>query len=127
MTLSVGLDFGTSNSSVAVYDGTRLRLLPLDPPAPDPAVLRSLLYLTRTGDRYVGHEAFARHQADNIGRPVKLEWRPVGDVSMTFAEIGTITTEAYAIVDANEPGRLFQSIKTRLPDRVFTKTSVFGV
>lgn len=127
MTVSVGLDFGTSNSSVAVFDGETLRLVPLDPESAEPAVLRSLLYLTRTGEQYVGQEAFDRHQRDNIGRAVKLERRVVGEVTMTFASVGTLTTEAHAVVDVNEPGRLFQSIKSLLPDRVFTKTAVYGV
>src|SRR5690348_13620759 len=127
MTVSVGLDFGTSNSSVAVYDGSSLRLVPLDAHAEDAAVLRSLLYLTRAGDRYVGQEAMNRYLDENMGRPVRLERRFVGDVTMTFAGVGTITTQAHAVVDANEPGRLFQSIKTLLPDRMFTKTNLFGV
>ena len=29
--MRVGLDFGTTNSSAAVYDGTRVRLINLDP------------------------------------------------------------------------------------------------
>ncbi len=127
MTLSVGLDFGTSNSTVAVYDGSALRLVPLDPQAEEPAVLRSLLYLTRAGERYVGQEAMNRYLDENMGRPVRLERRFVGDVTMTFAGVGTIITQAHAVVDANEPGRLFQSIKTLLPDRMFTKTNLFGV
>ena len=127
MTLSVGLDFGTSNSSVAVYDGSTLRLVPLDPVAREPSVMRSVLYLTRAGERYVGQEALDRYLAENIGRPVRLERRFVGNVTMTFATVGTITTQAHAVVDANEPGRLFQSIKTLLPERTFTKTSLFGV
>lgn len=127
MSLSVGLDFGTSNSSVAVYDGGTPRLLPLDPAAPDATVLRSLLYLTRAGERFAGQQALDRYLVDNLGRAVKLERRYVGDITMTFAGVGTITTEAHALVDANEPGRLFQSIKTVLPDRVFKKTSLFGV
>ncbi|MHB8574538.1 MAG: Hsp70 family protein [Dehalococcoidia bacterium] len=124
---SVGLDFGTSNSSVAVYDGASMRMAPLDPDADEPAVLRSLLYLTRTGERYAGKVAMDRYLAENLGRPVRLERRFVGDVTMTFGGVGTITTEAHAVVDANEPGRLFQSIKTLLPDRLFKKTSLFGV
>jgi hypothetical chaperone protein len=127
MILSIGLDFGTSNSSVAVYDGGTPRLLALDPAAPDATVLRSLLYLTRAGERFAGQEALDRYLADNLGRAVKLERRYIGDITMTFAGVGTITTEAHALVDANEPGRLFQSIKSLLPDRVFKKTSLFGV
>src|SRR6266571_8978606 len=107
--ISVGLDFGTSNSSVAVYDGATVRMVPLDPDADEPAVLRSLLYLTRTGERYAGQTAMNRYLAENMGRPVRLERRKVGDVTMTFAGVGTITTEAHTLVDVNEPGRLFQS------------------
>jgi len=125
--ISVGLDFGTSNSSVAVYDGTATRLIPLEPDAPEPTVLRSLLYVTRDGEQFVGQEAVDRHQRENAGRAVKLQRRYVGNVTMTFAGVGTITTETHALVDANEPGRLFQSIKTLLPDRMFKKTGVFGV
>lgn len=127
MTLCAGFDFGTSNSTVAIADDDGVRLLPLDLRAAEPAVMRSLLYLTRGGERFAGQEAFDRHQLDNVGRPVRLERRYVGDITMTFAGVGTITTQAHALVDANEPGRLFQSIKTLLPDRVFSKTSVFGV
>ncbi|HLZ71716.1 MAG TPA: Hsp70 family protein [Dehalococcoidia bacterium] len=127
MTLSVGLDFGTSNSSVAVYDGQRVTLAPLDAAGRDPSVMRSLLYLTKQGERFVGQEAFDRHQRDNVGRAVKLERHYVGDVTMTFSGVGTITIEANALIDVNEPGRLFQSIKSLLPDRVFARTSVYGV
>jgi hypothetical chaperone protein len=127
MTLSAGFDFGTSNSSVAIVQDGRPRLLSLDRAASEPSVLRSLLYLTRAGERYIGQEAFDRHQRDNAGRPVRLERRYVGDVEMTFSGVGTITKQAYALVDTNEPGRLFQSIKTLLPDHMFSKTSVFGV
>lgn len=127
MTISIGLDFGTSNSSVAVFDGHQVTLAPLDDAAHDPAVMRSLLYLTKQGERFAGQEAFDRHQRDNVGRAVKLERTYVGDVTMTFAGVGTITIEANALIDVNEPGRLFQSIKSLLPDRVFVKTSVYGV
>jgi hypothetical chaperone protein len=127
MALSAGFDFGTSNSSIAIVrDGTP-HLLPLDREVADPAVMRSLLYLTREGEQFAGQAAFDRHQRDNIGRPVKLERRYVGDVTMTFAEVGSVTTQANVLMDVNEPGRLFQSIKTLLPDHVFTKTNVFGV
>ena len=41
--LRFGLDFGTSNSAIAIWDGTGVRLLPIDPIAPDELdVLRAL-------------------------------------------------------------------------------------
>ncbi|MGI8552726.1 MAG: Hsp70 family protein [Dehalococcoidia bacterium] len=126
MELSVGLDFGTSNSSVAVYDGEKLALVPLDPEAPDVAVMRTLLYLARDGGVYYGQAALDRYLEQNVGRPVKLERRYVGTSEMTFASTGTITKDTHALVDVNEPWRLFQSIKTFLPDSTFKGTNVYG-
>ena len=126
MELSVGLDFGTSNSSAAVYDGERVTIVPLDPAAQDVTVMRTLLYLARTGGELYGQAALDTYIQQNAGRPVKLERRYVGTIEMTFAEIGTTKVESHALVDANEPGRLFQSIKTFLADRSFESTDVFG-
>ena len=42
----VGMDFGTTNSGMAVYDGRQVRLLPLDPASANPVVARTALYLT---------------------------------------------------------------------------------
>jgi hypothetical chaperone protein len=124
--LSVGLDFGTSNSSAAVYDGERVTLVPLDPAAPDATVMRTLLYVARSGGELVGQTALDTYIAQNVGRPVRLERRYVGTIEMTFGDAGTVKQEAHALVDVNEPGRLFQSIKTFLPDSSFTSTNVFG-
>ena len=126
MELSVGLDFGTSNSSAAVYDGARVTLVPLDSAAPDPSVMRTLLYLARTGGELYGQAALDRYIEQNVGRPVKFERRYVGTIEMTFAEIGTTKVESHALVDVNEPGRLLQSIKTFLADSSFQGTDVYG-
>src|SRR6185437_12983796 len=69
----VGIDFGTSNSSAAVYDGQQSRLLPLDPAARDSTVMRSLLYLARDGSRVAGQEALNRFNNSNVGHVVKLK------------------------------------------------------
>lgn len=126
MELSVGLDFGTSNSSAAIYDGEHVTIVPLDPAAPDTTVMRTLLYLARAGGELYGQGALDRYIEQNVGRQVKLERRYVGTIEMTFAEIGTTKVESHALVDINEPGRLFQSIKTFLADSSFQSTEVFG-
>ena len=123
--LSIGIDFGTSNSSVAVYDGTRLRLLDLDPAAPDPRVMRSLLYMTREGEVIAGHAALEAYMRQNTGREVRLERRLVGEIDMTFSDM-SLHRHVFGMVDVNEPGRLFQSLKRFLADTNFTSTDVFG-
>ncbi|NJL35012.1 MAG: Hsp70 family protein [Chloroflexaceae bacterium] len=123
----IGLDFGTTNSSVALYDGTTLTLLPLDPRSTaNPRVLRSTLFITSEGAAYIGREAIDRFLEGNVGREIDYQWRFVGEAELTFADIGTVMQALYATVDANAPGRLFQSIKTALRDRGFTHTNVFG-
>ena len=43
MSVKVGIDFGTSNSGVAVYDGQRVRLLPVDQKNVLPEVIKTRL------------------------------------------------------------------------------------
>lgn len=124
--MRLGLDFGTTNSSAAIYDGERLTLLPLDPVNGSPSIMRSTLFMTREGAAYIGREAINRFTEGNVGREVEYEWRYIGDAEVTFAEFGTIQQALYVKVDANAPGRLFQSLKTGLRDKSFTRTNVFG-
>lgn len=124
--MRVGLDFGTTNSSAAIYDGDRLTLLPLDPVNNSAAILRSTLFMTREGAAYIGREAINRFTEGNVGREIEYEWKYIGDAEVTFAEFGSIQQALYVQVDANAPGRLFQSLKTGLRDRSFTRTNVFG-
>lgn len=122
----VGLDFGTTNSSAGIYDGKQLTLLPLDPVNSSMSILRSTLFMTREGAAYIGREAINRFTESNVGREIEYEWKYIGDAEVTFAEFGTIQQALYVKVDANAPGRLFQSLKTGLRDRSFTRTNVFG-
>lgn len=124
--MRVGLDFGTTNSSAAIYDGQQLRLLPLDPVNNVATILRSTLFMTREGAAYIGREAINRFTEGNVGREIEYEWKYIGDAEVTFAELGTIQQALYVKVDANAPGRLFQSLKTGLRDRSFRRTNVFG-
>ena len=123
--LSIGIDFGTTNSSVAIYDGQTTRLLPLDPAATDPEVMRSLLYIPRDGEIVAGQRALDLYTEQNTGREVIMERRYLREITMTFSDM-SVTKDAYAMVDVNEPGRLFQSLKRFLPVTSFQKTDVFG-
>jgi hypothetical chaperone protein len=109
---------------VAVADADGVRLLPLDSHASDERVMRSLLYITRDGDITAGQRALDLYTEQNTGREVRLERRYVGEVTMTFSDM-SVTKDAFALVDVNEPGRLFQSLKRFLPVTSFKKTNVF--
>lgn len=124
--MRIGLDFGTTNTTAAYYDGKRVRLMPLDPAAADPHVLRTALFITPEQRLAIGRAAINAFTEGNVGREIVYERRHVGVVEQTFAGVGTILQDLMAVVDANAPGRLFQSLKTMLRDSSYSHTDVFG-
>ncbi len=67
----VGMDFGTTNSGMAVYDGQKVHVLPLDPSSANPRVLRTALYITNEQEVHIGRAAVDRYYEQNIGRSRK--------------------------------------------------------
>ncbi len=122
--LRFGIDFGTSNSAVAVADGDAVRLLPIDPIAGD--TLPSVLYVRRDGTAHVGHPAIQAFLADNLARgPVKREFKLLG-ITMVSSNPRQKSVEAAILADVSSPGRFFQSLKTFLGDPLLSHTNVFG-
>ncbi|NLF67042.1 MAG: Hsp70 family protein [Chloroflexi bacterium] len=119
----VGMDFGTTNSGMAVYDGQELRRLPLDPASDNPRVLRTALYITNEQDVYIGRDALDRYFAHNVGRPTKLERVWVGEIEVRGADMYFVT-DAYVWADMMSPGRLFLSFKTNLRDHQYSGTVI---
>jgi hypothetical chaperone protein len=124
--ISIGIDFGTSNSSMAVCRDGRVELLPLDAHARDARVMRSLLYITRAGEVHAGQRALDLYTEQNTGREVRMERRYIGEVRMMYSDGMEVVKDAFALVDVNEPGRIFQSLKRFLAVTSFKKTNVFG-
>jgi hypothetical chaperone protein len=124
--MRVGLDWGTTNSSAAVYDGAQVRLLAIDPAGVSPSIMRSALFITREGVPFAGREAIDRFTMGNVGRTIDYRWQYIGHAVVTFADVGTVDQALFTQVDANAPGRLFQSLKSHLADAAFTQTNVFG-
>lgn len=137
-----GIDFGTTNSSVALSDGERVRVLQLDPSNDSPGLLPSLLYIAREGDRVVGRAAANMFIDRNIDREVVVKQVDLGvhisgyvggEGDNTYGTVQrkdsfdfTEAVTARAMVEVNSPGRLFQSLKTSLRLRAFKGTEVFG-
>lgn len=118
---------GPPISSAAIYDGGRVRLIGLDPSNAAPTIMRSTLFISREGVPFIGREAIDRFTEGNVGREIEYQWRYIGETEVTLAEFGTVMQALYAVVDANTPGRLFQSLKSHLRDGGFSGTDVFGV
>ena len=64
--LTFAIDYGTSNSLLVATDGrVRTQPLTLDPSAPDPSVLRSILYFPNGDQCFYGHEAIEHYNEQN--------------------------------------------------------------
>ena len=111
----VGMDFGTTNSGMAVYDGRSINILSLDPASKNPRVARTALYITNEQETHIGREAIDIYFEQNIGRSVKAKKVWVGEIEIRGADMFYVT-DAYVYVDVMSPGRLFLSIKTGLRD-----------
>ena len=123
--MHIGLDFGTTTTVASVFDGRTIRLIPLDPSDVTPTVMRSVLLVSRSGELMVGRTAIDHYNASNVGRAIEYKDVMLGVLQMHFADM-TITRDIHAVVDANAPARLFQSLKTALRDPSYSSTDVFG-
>ncbi len=119
----VGMDFGTTNSGMAYFDGQELRLLPLEESAENPRVLRTALYITNEQEVMIGREAIDRYFAQNMGRPVRLQRVWVGEIEV-IAEGVYYVQDIYVWSDVLSPGRLFLSFKTNLRDHEYVGTVI---
>ena len=117
------MDFGTTNSGMAVYDGQQVQMLPLDPASSNPEVARTALYITNDQMVTIGREAVDRYFEDNVGRPVKMKKVWVGEVEVYGADMFYVA-DVFALVDILSPGRLFLSIKSGLREPEYQGTVV---
>ena len=125
----LGIDFGTTNSSVVFYDGRDF--------VDVVGVMPTALYIDREFAACVGQEAVDLYLQENTGRLVELSAEEVGEVEFTISggdEIqgskddgGAITTiaQVHAFVDRDLPGRLFRSVKRWLGDSSLESVRVF--
>jgi hypothetical chaperone protein len=135
MSLKVGLDFGTSNSGVAVYDPARagaaddkqVRLLPLDHQNILPEVVKSVLYITRDYQCAIGQEAIRQYYLDNVNRQRRYVRKWAGEIDFVGSEMHYVR-DVYVYVDELKPGRLMQYLKTALRKSAssgYTGTQIF--
>lgn len=111
----IGMDFGTTNSGMAVYDGRTVNILPLDPINNNPRVARTALYMTNQQEIYIGRAAIDQYFTQNVGRSSRTKKVWVGEIEIRGGDMHYVT-DAYIYVDVLSPGRLFLSIKTGLRD-----------
>lgn len=124
MSVKVGIDFGTSNSGVAIYDGQRVKLLAVDPKNVLPEVIKTVLYITRDYRTYVGQEAVETYYRDNVNRQRRFVKQWAGEIDVYGSDMHYVR-DIFVYVDELKPGRLLQYLKTALRKEGYTGTQIF--
>ena len=112
--MRIGLDFGTTNSGAAYFDGERVRLFRLDPDGQPATVIRSALYITRAHEYLIGRQAIDTYYRQNSGRPRRLVREYAGTLKQIFSDGLEVVDHVYAHIDELQPGRLLRSLKSEL-------------
>jgi hypothetical chaperone protein len=130
--IGVGLDFGTSNSTAAWFDGKSLHYVTLERPSP---ILPTAIRLDRNYMAMTGSQAISQYVEENRGRLVELVPEIIGEASSSIGggELGesnsaldTARNPIYGqLVDLGLPGRLFHGLKRLLGDHRIDRLSVF--
>ncbi len=127
--MRIGIDFGTTNSSVAYYDGATLHPIHLDPDNENPRVLPSLIYIDRAFDSRLGMAAANQYLAQETGRRTVWERKHIGAIEIIVAGAGSSPIrywhDVYIVTDTAANGRLLQSVKTALRDPEYEGTNIF--
>lgn len=128
----IGIDFGTTNSAAAIFDGKELRLVQLER---DDSIMPSATYIDRDLQTLTGQKAIERYIHDNTGRTVELIPEVVGETSQfvehgdseSLAPVETVTQKIYgaAVIDSGLQGRLFRGTKRLLGDSTVRRLMVF--
>jgi hypothetical chaperone protein len=130
--VGVGLDFGTSNSAVAWFDGEQLHRVRLQPDGP---ILPTAIHLDRSYAALVGSAAITQYVEENRGRRVELVAEVVGESASSIGgnntgeDISRLDTQRHVVYgplyDRTLPGRLFLGLKRLLGDPEIERLSVF--
>jgi len=131
--IGVGIDFGTSNSAAAWYDGERVRLVRLDP---EDAIMPTATHLDRELRSKIGNAAVQQYIEENRDRIVELTPEIVGksdmlvnesdpDDPLSSPEIATANVYGQANIDRGMPGRLFRGVKRLLGNPSVKRLMVF--
>lgn len=130
--LHAGLDFGTSNSSIARFYNGNIELFDLDPANTlNPKMLRSFIFANHAQEHFVGAEAIDQYMELETGRPVYWEKQSMGQIKMVVGGGGSgpivYWDDLVISIDTAANGRLIQSIKSALRNPKYEGTDIFGI
>lgn len=130
--LGVGVDFGTSNSAIAWFDGTQLRCVALENESP---ILPTAVHLSREYLGSTGTNAIMRYVQENSARLVHLVPEIVGHSASAIGfanddvdrgELESARDVVFGpLIDHGLPGRLFLGLKRLLGNPRVDRLMVF--
>ena len=131
--IGVGIDFGTSNSAAAVYDGAEVRLVQLE--ADDP-IMPTATHLDRELATLTGQAAVEQYIEENRDRIVELTPEVIAKSSIltgerniedpnSESEVQSANVYGQPWVDRGLPGRLFRGVKRLLGNPEIRRLLVF--
>ena len=132
--LSYGLDFGTTNSSLAVVDKDgQLQKVFLDPNSSNPSIMRSIIYANSNGEFVYGKHAIDAYGTDvkeGKGRVKKTMYTGrfitvTGDADIHGVNPDELVEELIEF-DEFQGGRMLQSLKSVLAKESITGINIFG-
>ena len=132
--IGVGIDFGTSNSAAAWYDGTQVVLVQLESSG---AIMPTALHLDQDLVTATGHAAVDQYIEENRDRIVELTPEIIAKSAMVtneakssdpFSEAEVSSSNVYGQpwVDRGMPGRLFRGVKRLLGNPAIRRLLVFN-
>jgi hypothetical chaperone protein len=124
MGVRVGIDFGTSNSGVAIFRDGQVHVLPIDKKNIVPQVVKTILYITQDFRHFIGQEAVELYYKQNINRQRRFVKKWAGEIDYRGSDMHYVR-DIYVYVDELQPGRLLQFIKTALRSEKYQGTQVF--
>lgn len=130
--LGIGIDFGTSNSAAAVFDGQQLVLIKLAAPE---SIMPSANYIDKQYASTIGQRAINDYIAGNRGRKVELSAELLGEARTGTGggesamggpgESDTSKVYGQAFNDGSLPGRLFRGTKRLLGNTLNDRIAIF--
>lgn len=130
--VGIGVDFGTTNSAAAVYNGESLHLIDLEQGS---AIMPSATYIDKELQTQTGRDAIEQYITDNTGRTVELIPEVIGEASLAInpSDSGSrqapelLTKKIYGrpVVDSGLQGRLFRGTKRLLGNKDIRRLMVF--
>src|SRR3984957_13574941 len=131
--IGVGVDFGTSNSTVAWFDGRQLRFVGIETNSP---ILPTAVHLSKEYEGTTGAAAIERYVQENTARLVHLVPEILGQAAGSIEdnspehEMGELTMSRNVVfgplIDHGLPGRLFLGLKRLLGNPAIDRIFVFN-